>query len=175
MLAENLKEVTEGKLNMTIITGTFEEGSEWVAKNKEEKNVFMMFGNTMGNFENHETVEYCKWMGSVLKKGDQFLFGLDLKKDPTVIQDAYSYSLNKSVVEFLKNSLRRVNKELEGTFDEEKFYVHTYFDPYEGAEICCMISTEDQTAKVGEKEISFKTYESIEVLYSRKWSKKQIS
>ena len=82
VLAENLKEVTENKLDMTIITGTFEEGSEWVAKNKTEKNVFLMLGNTMGNFENHEAVEYCKWLGSIMKKGDQFLFGLDLKKEP---------------------------------------------------------------------------------------------
>ena len=61
VLAENLKEMTENKLNATIITSTFEEGCEWVAKKKTEKNIFLMFGNTLGNFEHHEVIEYSKF------------------------------------------------------------------------------------------------------------------
>ena len=38
-----------------------------------------------------------------------------------------------------------------------------------------MISSEDQTVKVGEKEFSFKTYESIEVFYSKRWLERDIS
>ena len=41
-------------LNMTLITALFEEGVEWVFKNKKEKNVYSMLGSTLGSFKENE-------------------------------------------------------------------------------------------------------------------------
>ena len=48
VLAEHLKEKLPN-LKMTIITALFEDGVEWVSKNKKERNVFFILGNTLGN------------------------------------------------------------------------------------------------------------------------------
>ena len=84
VLAENMKKHVPN-LNMTVVTSLFEDGVEWVFKNKTEKNVFFILGNTLGNSEYEEIVEFFKWMNNYLKKGDKFVIGFDILKDPKVL------------------------------------------------------------------------------------------
>ena len=127
VLAENMKKHVPN-LNMTVVTSLFEDGVEWVFKNKKERNVFIILGNTLGGQEYEEIVEFFKWINNYLKKGDKFVIGLDMLKDPEIIQKAY---FNESGLEekFIMNNLSRINKELKGSFNLEKFYPHSFFDP----------------------------------------------
>lgn len=74
---------------MSIITALFEDGAEWVAKNKKERNIFCILGSTLGGYETTEIEEFFKWLNNYMKKGDKFLVGIDMKKNPKIIQKAY--------------------------------------------------------------------------------------
>ncbi len=67
------------------------------------------------------------------------------------------------------NSIKRMNKELDTNFHEDKFYPHSYFNPVEGYVRGCLISKEKQDVKIGENTFSFKEYEVMKVTRSRKW------
>ena len=62
-----------------------------------------------------------------MKKGDMFLVGVDTKKDPEIIHNAYHDG--KLFSNFFMNSLARINRELEGTFNLDKFFSYCYYDP----------------------------------------------
>ena len=48
-----------------------------------------MIGETVGTMEKEEAAEFFKWMNGILKKGDMIVLGIDMKKDPNLIQNAY--------------------------------------------------------------------------------------
>lgn len=173
VLAENMKKNVEN-LNMTLITALFEEGVEWVFKNKKERNVYFILGSTLGNNNDAEIHDFFKWISTYMKKGDKFVVGVDMMKDPYLIQRAYFNELGLEN-RFIMNNLSRINNELEGTFDLDKFYPHTYFNPETKSERACIISKEDQTVKVHGKEYHFDAYETIEVLQSRKFTQEDLN
>ena len=53
MLVEHLKEKLPN-LKMTVITALFEDGVEWVSKNKKERNIFCILGSTLSSYEPEE-------------------------------------------------------------------------------------------------------------------------
>lgn len=115
------------KLDMTVITSKFEEGIDWVFKNKEEKNVLFMIGGTVGCFEKDVVNKSFTEIGKKLKKGDLIVLGVDIKKNPVPIQNAYF--TNEFEFPFLMNSIRRMNRDLNSNFDDTKFYPHSFFNP----------------------------------------------
>lgn len=136
-LAANIQKLS-ANIRLTILTSTFEEGTSWVCKNKPEKNVFFMVGSTIGSLYNEEAVAYFKWLGGLLKKDDMIVIGLDMKKDPVMIQNAY-FS-NPEEFPFLLNSIKRINKELGGNFNVDNFYPHSYYNPHDGIVRGCLVS-----------------------------------
>ena len=88
VLAEHLKEKLPN-LKMTVITALFEDGVEWVFKNKKERNVFFILGNTIGNYICGESEKFFRWINKFMKNGDKFVVGVDMKKDPRIIEKAY--------------------------------------------------------------------------------------
>lgn len=100
------------------------------------------------------------------------VLGVDLKKDPVIIQNAYFN--NEKEFPFLMNSIKRMNKDLKANFNVDKFYPHSYFDPVEGYVIGCLISKEAQEVNIGDKIIKFKEYEVMRVSVSRKWLQSEV-
>ena len=70
------------------------------------------------------------------------VLGVDVKKNPVLIQNAYFN--NAKQFPFLLNSIKRMNKDLNANFKVDKFYPHSYFNPFEGYVRGCLISKEDQ-------------------------------
>ena len=66
-----------------------------------------------------------------MKKGDMLLVGVDLKKDPRVIDKAYNCDIELNEA-FVLNSLARINRELEGTFDLKSFFAYCHYNPMAG-------------------------------------------
>ena len=108
LLSEHLKE-HQPNLNMTIITALFEDGVEWVSKNKKERNVFFITGNTLGNNKQEEIEQFFRWINNYMKTGDKFMVGIDMKKNPEIIQKAY-FNDSPLEKEFIMNNLCRINK-----------------------------------------------------------------
>ena len=111
-------------------------------------------------------------MKPLLKKGDILAISVDCARDPKVIQGAYFVMEEHAPLNrFVMNSLVRINKELEGTFDLDKFYIHSYFNPDTKHKYNRMVavSKEDQVVSIRGKEIELKEYECIRLHQQRRW------
>jgi L-histidine Nalpha-methyltransferase len=77
-------------------------------------------GSTIGNFDETERARFFRALGNVLRPGDWFLLGADLVKAKRRLDAAYNDAAGVTV-QFNKNVLRVLNRDLEATFDEDLF------------------------------------------------------
>ena len=73
-------------------------------------------GSTIGNLEPVEATAFLRRARSLLGRRGALVLGVDLKKDPRRLHDAYNDSAGVTA-EFTLNLLRRMNRELEANFD----------------------------------------------------------
>ena len=76
--------------------------------------------STIGNLNDQEASKFLSKTAKLLGKGGGLLIGVDLKKDPEILEAAYN-DASGVTEEFNKNILRRINRELGGNFDLENF------------------------------------------------------
>jgi dimethylhistidine N-methyltransferase len=84
-------------------------------------------GSTIGNFEPHEAAAFLRHAGSILGGGASFIVGVDLVKDPQVLQRAYNDSQGVTA-QFNLNLLARINRELGAKFNLACFEHHAFFN-----------------------------------------------
>lgn len=84
------------------------------------KRMFCFFGSTIGNLNMNETQRFMKLLGDTMQQGDHFLLGLDMIKDPTILEKAYNDS-RQITADFNKNILNVVNRLAGADFDPDGF------------------------------------------------------
>ncbi|ESQ88793.1 ergothioneine biosynthesis protein EgtB [Asticcacaulis benevestitus] len=77
-------------------------------------------GSTIGNFTPPEARQLLKTMRAMLGPDARLIIGADMVKDPATLVAAYDDAAGVTA-EFNKNLLRRINRELSGTFDLNAF------------------------------------------------------
>lgn len=77
-------------------------------------------GSTIGNFAPDEAVALLGHVRRRMRPGDTFLMGVDLRKDPRVIEDAYNDTAGVTA-EFNRNMLRVVNALAGADFDPDAY------------------------------------------------------
>lgn len=104
-------------------------------------------------------------------KGEDMIFlGCDQKKDPQTILDAYNDP--EGITEaFNKNILERINTELDGNFNLDKFKHWEVYDPQTGTAKSYLVSLESQdvSIKALDLELSFTQWETIHTEISQKY------
>jgi dimethylhistidine N-methyltransferase len=142
-------------------------------KISSNKKLVLFLGANIGNFKFNEMPAFLMKLKSLLSAGDMVLIGFDLKKNPQTILAAYN---DKEGVtrEFNLNLLSRINKELNGNFEIENFEHYPTYDPSTGACKSFIISTKDQSVKIGETLIHFEKDEPVFMEISQKYSVKEI-
>jgi len=93
---------------------------EVVARRGEERLLVLFLGSTIGNFDRPAGDEFLKEVRSVLREGDALLLATDLEKPLPVLQRAYDDAAGVTAA-FNKNLLARINRDLGGDFDLQKF------------------------------------------------------
>jgi len=83
-------------------------------------------GSTIGNLEPHEVTGFLRRAKRVLGQGAAFVVGVDLVKDPEVLNAAYNDSQGVTA-QFNRNLLVRVNRELGADFDVSAFEHHAFY------------------------------------------------
>ena len=73
-------------------------------------------GSTIGNFEPHEASSFLRHARQILGRGAMLIIGVDLVKDPAVLNAAYN-DLAGVTAKFNLNLLTRINRELDANFD----------------------------------------------------------
>jgi len=126
-------------------------------------------GSTIGNFENREAAALLRKMRNEMGDAGGILIGVDLKKDPALIEAAYNDRAGVTA-EFTLNMLARLNREIGSNFDLSAFAHRAHYNPMAGRIETHIVSRRQQHVKVGRVNVAFRADEAIQVEYSCKYS-----
>lgn len=140
------------------------------------RRVFAFMGANIGNFGDQGAVEFLSTLRGAMSPDDALLIGLDLKKDPAVIRAAYD-DAGGVTADFNLNLLRRINCELGGDFDLERFVHEPEYDPGTGAARSWLRSTADQRVRIAalDRNFEFAEGERIFMEISQKYDAEMIA
>lgn len=92
-----------------------------------QRRLAVFLGGTVGNLLPSEVPAFLARLASVLARGDGFLLGVDLVKDPARLHAAYNDAAGVTA-RFNRNILRVVNEALDGDFDPAAFEHVAFYD-----------------------------------------------
>ncbi len=133
------------------------------------KNVAFFPGSSIGNFERADAVAFLQNLCTLLGNNGGLLIGVDLKKEPAVLNAAYNDAQGITAA-FNLNLLTRMNRELDANFDAEKFDHHAFYNESLGRIEMHLVSQSEQTVHVGKRKFSFNSGDSIHTENSYKYS-----
>lgn len=125
-------------------------------------------GSTIGNFTPDEAEDFLRHAADVAGPPGALLIGVDLKKDPTVIDAAYNDKRGVTAA-FNLNLLHRINTELDADFDLRAFEHRALYDPVQGRVEMHLVSTQPQTVRIGDEVFTFAKGETIHTEDSYKY------
>ncbi|HEY2867290.1 MAG TPA: L-histidine N(alpha)-methyltransferase, partial [Pyrinomonadaceae bacterium] len=118
-------------------------------RNGENRRKILMFlGSNIGNFTREQSVTFFRDLRAVMSSSDLLFIGFDLQKDPHVIARAYDDSQGVTA-SFNLNLLARINRELGGDFDLDKWTHYAVYRPVQCAARSFIISREKQNVYIG--------------------------
>jgi dimethylhistidine N-methyltransferase len=129
-------------------------------------------GSTIGNLSPREAEGLLAVFGKVIGKGGRLIIGVDLKKDPRILIDAYNDASGVTAA-FNLNLLHRINRELGANFDPDDFRHEAVYDPQHGRIEMHLVSTSDHRVDICERSFRFKAGESIHTENSYKYTVEQ--
>jgi L-histidine N-alpha-methyltransferase len=134
------------------------------------RQVVLFLGSNIGNLDRTDSLEFLRKLWKTLNADDFVLIGFDQKKNIPVLNKAYNDSSGHTT-EFNLNVLSRINRELGGDFDLDRFYHYGFYNPTEGAMESYLISLEEQQVYVRDLQRSFHfgKYEPVHLEYSFKF------
>lgn len=132
-------------------------------------------GSTLGNFEPSDARAFLRRVRKLVGPEGLMLLGLDLRKDPSIIEKAYN-DPEGVTAKFNLNLLTRINRECGADFDVGSFHHYAFFDPVQSRIEMRLVSDRAQTVSLkcdpddDERcEIRFDPGEFITTEYSHKY------
>ncbi len=151
---------------------------EILSKENVQTNIpslLLFLGSNIGNYYEEEAVNLLQLFNNSMKKGDALLLGVDIKKNPITVQNAYfdKYNITKR---FNLNLLLRINKEFDGDFKVDDFDFYCHYDPMSGDVKSYIVSLRNQKVVLKKLNITidFKYDELIWTELSKKYSLEEI-
>ena len=126
-------------------------------------------GSTIGNFEPHEAAAFLRNAGRILGAGATLIIGADLIKPVDVLNAAYNDAAGVTA-KFNLNLLKRINRELGGTFKLDTFEHHAFYNRERHRIEMHLASLRRQKVKVAGETIEFRAGETIHTENSYKYS-----
>jgi dimethylhistidine N-methyltransferase len=117
-------------------------------------------GSTIGNFAPDEAVEFLRDAATTLGSGGYLVIGVDLKKERSILEAAYNDAQGVTAA-FNLNLLRRINRELGGTFELRDFKHRAFYRPDQGRIEMHLVSQRRQQVSVGGAPFGFSAGETI--------------
>jgi L-histidine Nalpha-methyltransferase len=133
------------------------------------KRVGFFPGSTIGNFEPEPAVAFLANYARILGPGGEMLIGVDVKKDPEILDAAYNDRAGVTAA-FNLNLLERVNRELDGDLDIDRFEHVAFYSEAAGRVEIYIRSLADQKAHIAGSRFHFARDELIHTEYSYKYS-----
>jgi dimethylhistidine N-methyltransferase len=126
-------------------------------------------GSTIGNFQRHEVTRLLRSLARLCSPDGGLLIGIDLKKDPKMLEAAYN-DCDGITAEFNLNLLHRINRELDADFDIRCFRHQAYYLPEPGRIEMHLVSTTDQLVTIAGHQFEIAEGESICTEHSHKYT-----
>jgi L-histidine Nalpha-methyltransferase len=133
------------------------------------KRVGFFPGSTIGNFEPAAAERFLANCAHILGAGGEMLIGVDLKKDPEILNAAYNDRAGVTAA-FNLNLLERINRELDGDLDLDRFAHLAFYNGAEGRVEIYIRSLADQEARIAGQRFRFAAGELIHTEYSYKYA-----
>jgi L-histidine Nalpha-methyltransferase len=166
-----------GYQNVLAHQSTYEEGLVRVARSRPPEGalILLFLGSNLGNFDPPVARELLCRIRSALRPGDALLLGSDLVKPEQELLLAYDDPLQVTAA-FNRNLLRRINDELDATFDLQSFAHRALWDRGERRVEMRLVSRRRQTVEIGAAEyaVTFEAGEEIWTESSHKYEVDQI-
>lgn len=158
-------------LHVTGIASDYDTALRVVADRIKGPKILVFLGSSLGNFDDEDAVGLLQRIQASLTPDDRFLFGTDLVKDAKVLEAAYDDSAGVTA-RFGKNILTRINAELGGNFDPDRFRYEARFSPEHHRVEMRLISEDEQIITIPEVDlvVPFEAAESIHIENSHKYT-----
>jgi L-histidine N-alpha-methyltransferase len=157
------------RLAIKPLVADFTKTGTLPAAARSARNLGFFSGSTIGNLTHAEALAFLVNAARLLGRGASFLLGVDLKKDPTILIPAYNDSRGVTAA-FNLNLLERINRELDGDIDLDRFAHDAVYDATHGRVEMHLVSLARQTVTVLGRRFSFTTGERIHTENSHKYS-----
>ena len=125
-------------------------------------------GSTIGNLEPADATAFLRRARRLLGDDGALVLGVDLRKDPRVLHDAYNDAAGVTAA-FSLNLLRRMNRELNANFNLERFAHEAFYNADEGRIEIYLQSLCDQSVVVAGRRFAFAAGERTHTEYSYKY------
>ena len=159
------------ELKMNPQVGDYFEVMDKVESEDDCPNLVLFLGSNIGNFRPEWAIDILQHMNDHMRSGDKLIVGFDLMKDPNLIRAAYDDS-HGITARFNLNLLTRINRELGGNFNVNKFGFYSFYNPVNGDVRSFLFSKEQQEVEITATDKSFK-FEKDEMIWtelSKKYS-----
>jgi L-histidine N-alpha-methyltransferase len=133
------------------------------------KRVVYFPGSTLGNFTREGAEALLNRMREMIGKSGAVLIGIDLRKDPNVLERAYDDSSGVTA-EFNLNALRHINRELGSDFDLSAFEHYAAWVEDESRIEMHLVSKRDQTVHIAGENVKIKRGEHLRTEYCHKYT-----
>jgi dimethylhistidine N-methyltransferase len=126
-------------------------------------------GSGIGNFDRDALHLFLQRVWEVMGPDGAALIGVDLKKDPAILDAAYNDASGLTAA-FNLNILARINRELGGDCSLDSFRHHAFYDPVSGQVEMHLMSMIPQKLTIASRLFFFCEGETIRTQVSRKYS-----
>lgn len=155
--------------------GTYFETLSAINAENGTKKVILFLGSNIGNLLHPQALEFLKSVQELMQEDDLLFVGFDMKKNPQTILDAYN-DPNGITAAFNKNVLARINRELAGNFNLDKFRHWEVYNPETGTAKSYLVVKEAQTVTLQklDLQVNFEAWETIHTEISQKYDDRTI-
>jgi L-histidine Nalpha-methyltransferase len=153
-------------------TGDYFKVLSSLRNGSRRRKILMFLGSNIGNFQRPQAIDFFRQLRAVMNPNDRLFVGFDMQKDPRTIVAAYDDSQGVTAA-FNLNLLRRINRELGGNFDLDKFSHYAQYRPVECAARSFLISRDKQTVHIAalDRSFEFEQWEAIFMEISQKYTR----
>jgi dimethylhistidine N-methyltransferase len=162
-------------LEIISIAAEYREGLRRLGDRNGEPKLIIWLGSSIGNFMPSEAAAFLSGIAESMSTGDLLLVGFDMEKESGVLERAYD-DAEGVTAEFNLNLLARINRELGGRFDLDRFTHRAVYNREARRMEMYLVSTGRQQVRIDRlgRSYAFREGERVHTENSHKFSAESI-
>jgi L-histidine N-alpha-methyltransferase len=164
---------TVPEIEVLAIAGDYTPGLDRALEVVDGPALVLFLGGNVGNFTREVAARMLSDVRRGLRPGDALLVGIDLRKDGTVIEEAYDDPAGVTAA-FSRNLLARMQRELGAEVDPRGFAHEALYDSHGGVVRTHLVSRVDQVLRVCGQEFRFLSGDRVHTEDAFKYDRQEI-